>query len=297
MKLTMLQGAPGAGKTTYALQICAASGDTVRINKDDIRLELLGVTKGTQRDRAEVKRSERELVIPEQERRIRTAFAYNHSVIVDDVNIGGGHEARLRNIAASCNADFEIVPIHATLEECLSRNAARPDGERIPDAAIIRWHGEMTKMYPPTFAQYEHQPGLPWAYICDLDGTAAIMGDRSPYDASRCDEVDDVNKPVRAVLAAMEFMGNSRPLYMSGREEKDREATLRFLRKHNFPSGALYMRTTGDQRKDFIVKGELFDQNIRGKFNVLFCLDDRQQIVDFWRSIGLTCFQVAASFD
>ena len=29
------------------------------------------------------------------------------------------------------------------------------------------------------------------------------------------------------------------------------------------------------------------------KYNVHFVLDDRQQVVDMWRSLGLTVFQVA----
>jgi hypothetical protein len=52
------------------------------------------------------------------------------------------------------------------------------------------------------------------------------------------------------------------------------------------------MRPTGDQRKDNIVKRELFDTWVRGKYNVRFCLDDRDQVVEGWRAMGLTCFQV-----
>lgn len=40
-------------------------------------------------------------------------------------------------------------------------------------------------------------------------------------------------------------------------------------------------------------KSELFDKHIRGRYFVDFVLDDRNQVVNFWRHIGLTCFQVA----
>ena len=53
------------------------------------------------------------------------------------------------------------------------------------------------------------------------------------------------------------------------------------------------MRKTGDFRKDSIVKKELFDENVRGKYNIEFVLDDRNQVVEMWRSIGLVCLQVA----
>lgn len=32
--------------------------------------------------------------------------------------------------------------------------------------------------------------------------------------------------------------------------------------------------------------------NIKDKYNVLGIFDDRQQVVDMWRSLGLKCFQV-----
>jgi hypothetical protein len=50
--------------------------------------------------------------------------------------------------------------------------------------------------------------------------------------------------------------------------------------------------SSADMRKDAVIKQELFDKYVAGKYNVLFVLDDRNQVVDFWRSIGLTCFQV-----
>ncbi len=49
--------------------------------------------------------------------------------------------------------------------------------------------------------------GLPEAILCDLDGTLALMGDRSPYDASRCDELDKPNWPVIECVKAMYARG------------------------------------------------------------------------------------------
>jgi hypothetical protein len=151
--------------------------------------------------------------------------------------------------------------------------------------------------------------GLPWCVIYDLDGTAAIMGDRSPYDASKCDEVDRCNKPLRAVLWTMSedayeyavtdfnpvFESNGPLCFvaMSGRDSKYREPTKRFINKHDFPCDFLYMRTEGDNRKDAIVKEEMYEQHIKGKYNVLVVFDDRNQVVDLWRKkLGIPCFQV-----
>ena len=130
------------------------------------------------------------------------------------------------------------------------------------------------------------------AIICDLDGTLAIIGDRSPYDGSSCDK-DIPNWPVIKCVLAMRNAGYD-IVFLSGRHDKYREPTEVFIKKW-LPdlTYELFMRCTGDNRKDAIIKQELYDANVRDQYDVLFVLDDRNQVVDFWRSIGLTCFQVA----
>ncbi len=145
----------------------------------------------------------------------------------------------------------------------------------------------------PKFAPYAPQDGLPSAIICDLDGTLSLFEKkkhRGPYDASKADE-DDVNEAVLATLFAM-MSQDFKIIFMSGREDKFRPQTDTFLKKHNLDNLPLYMRRSGDTRKDWIVKGELLEAHIRGKYNVLFCLDDRDQVVKFYRELGLTVFQV-----
>ena len=80
---------------------------------------------------------------------------------------------------------------------------------------------------------------------------------------------------------------------MSGRSSEFRAHTERWLQANNIRYSELHMRAEGDQRKDSIVKRELFDAHVRGKWNVSFVLDDRQQVVDMWRGLGLVCLQVA----
>ncbi|MFJ5071268.1 hypothetical protein ACIQC7_33105 [Kitasatospora sp. NPDC088556] len=53
------------------------------------------------------------------------------------------------------------------------------------------------------------------------------------------------------------------------------------------------MRPTGDSRRDSIVKVEIFDAHVRDTYNVTCVLDDRTQVVQAWRAIGLTVLQVA----
>lgn len=80
-------------------------------------------------------------------------------------------------------------------------------------------------------------------------------------------------------------------IFVSGRPEEYRKVTQEWFSEHNFGTHKLFMRKTGDFRKDSIVKEEIYRSAIEPEFNVLFCIDDRKQVVDMWRSIGLTCLQ------
>lgn len=134
------------------------------------------------------------------------------------------------------------------------------------------------------------------AIICDLDGTLALITNRDPYDARHCDH-DIVNLPVAEICCR--FASTHWILFVSGREDRYREPTLRFLKKA-VPSivaskaWSLLMRPTKDVRKDSILKAEIYSRDIEPYYDVAFVLDDRNQVVNMWRhQYHLTCLQVA----
>ena len=49
----------------------------------------------------------------------------------------------------------------------------------------------------------------------------------------------------------------------------------------------------GNRLDDKIVKECLYRTHVEPRFNVKFVLDDRNRVVDMWRSLGLKCLQVA----
>jgi hypothetical protein len=132
---------------------------------------------------------------------------------------------------------------------------------------------------------------LPPAIICDLDGTLAIIGKRSPFEDMHC-EGDELNEPVAEILDTYFKKGDS-IILMSGRMDRSKEPTERWLTKHGIRFHHLYMRKTNDMRKDAVIKKELFEKHIKNKYFVRFVLDDRNQVVDLWRKdLGLPCLQV-----
>jgi hypothetical protein len=52
------------------------------------------------------------------------------------------------------------------------------------------------------------------------------------------------------------------------------------------------MRKADDYRKDSIIKKEIYDNDIFPRYNVLFVYDDRNQVVEMWRGLGVKVFQV-----
>jgi hypothetical protein len=131
----------------------------------------------------------------------------------------------------------------------------------------------------------------PLAILCDLDGTLAHLNGRNPYDASTCTE-DTLNEPVAHIVRTYAAAG-VKVILVSGREERFRKPTEHWLAEHRIAYEALLMRRTRDFRKDAIIKTEIYRARIEGTFRVLFVLDDRNQVVDQWRTLGLTCLQVA----
>ena len=83
-------------------------------------------------------------------------------------------------------------------------------------------------------------------------------------------------------------------IFCSGRPERTRRATTDWLEEHlGLTPEALYMRADSDRRADDIVKRELLARMRADRFEPALAIDDRQRVVDMWRSEGLVCAQVA----
>jgi hypothetical protein len=136
-------------------------------------------------------------------------------------------------------------------------------------------------------------------FLVDVDGTVALCGDRDPYDETTV--LDALpNTSVIVTVQALIRIGYE-PIFMSGRTEACRRDTERWLLQYVFrlpmvtPKmySRLYMRAVGDIRPDCVIKLDMFNEHIRDRYNVLLAIDDRNQVVRLWRSLGITCLQVA----
>lgn len=296
--LTITRGLPASGKSTLARAWVAEDpARRFRLNRDDVRaMAHASVFLGQDTEKQ---------VQAVRDAAVTALLKRGVDVVVDDTNLPSRTARDLRRLAVLAGADFEVIDLtDVPLDVCLARNALRGPPELVPEDRIRDMHQRYVagKAHPLPLADepedgtvvepYAPKPGTPEAIMVDIDGTVALHGTRSPYDESRVHE-DRPNLPVIAAVRAMHAAGHL-VVFCSGRTEACRDATEKWLREHvAVPYAALHMRPTGDMRKDSIVKAEIFDREIRHRYNVVAVFDDRAQVVRMWRSLGLTVFAVA----
>lgn len=129
-------------------------------------------------------------------------------------------------------------------------------------------------------------------FVFDIDGTLADhKGHRSPYEEHKV-MGDKAIEPVWIVLNALLNYG-LKIVFVSGRTDGCQEDTLTWLQQRMIkPSVELYMRKKGDQRKDSIVKKEIYDTYILPKYNIMGVFDDRMQVCRMLYENNLFCFNV-----
>jgi predicted kinase len=283
--LYMTKGLPASGKTSWAKAFIHQhkAGEVVRINKDDMRAMLHDSR--FDRDRTE------KLVVSIRDVLITEALGnkFVKYVIVDDTNFAPKHEQRLRQIAHEMKADFMVQDFtDVPVAECIKRDLKRSNS--VGHKVINRMNMQYIQ---PKYEPPKYDPDLPNAVIVDLDGTLAHMNGRSPYDYSEAVMNDILDETVAGILRQVK--DQCQVLYVSGRKSVCFENTLCWLSQpeHNLPAGKLHMREADDDRADTIVKAEIYEREIKGKFNVRFVLDDRDSVVAMWRQHGLKVLQCA----
>jgi len=129
-------------------------------------------------------------------------------------------------------------------------------------------------------------------FIFDLDGTLANSNGRDFYNPSHEEIIADLQiTPVCKVLRSLSEYYTI--VFLSGREAKFYEPTKTWIEEElRIFNPELFMRRTGDWRKDSIIKLELFNEKIKPNYNVIGIFDDRLQVCRMWYEQGIFCFNV-----
>jgi predicted kinase len=303
-RLILTRGLPACGKTTRARDWVAEDPThRARVNRDDLRQMLHdGVYLGQDTERQ---------IVAARDALIRSLLAKGLDVVCDETNLPQRVARDVARVGLLADPEITLEVWDMTdvpVETCVNRDVVRREQGRrsVGDRVIYDMHERFIRgrAHPLPFPDPESGDGetvlpympkfdTPRAVMVDIDGTVALHGARSPFDETRVHE-DRPNKAVIAVVHSLWRDGNQ-IIMCSGRTEGCRGATEKWLNEWIGADSRrrLFMRPVGDTRKDAIVKREIFDREIRNHYDVVCVLDDRNQVVEMWRELGLTVLQVA----
>jgi predicted kinase len=326
-QVLILIGISGSGKSTFAKQFCAENPNYLRINRDDTRKSILGITLNEYWKKDKDYQQKIEMMVNElQTTAIHAALKRNLDLLIDNTHLKISYINELIKILLDFDVEIRFQLIDMNLEVCIERDKLRTDvvGEDIirlqnQKLQTMKQNFDFTKIIrtkesrdntktnthisknlnvrnsenTESFTRIQ-DINLPKCVLVDIDGTVADKGNRNPFAWLRVGE--DTPK-----ITIINLVKNLRKLgyeiiFFSGRDAICRKQTIDWLCLHfnwQVTDFQLFMRAEKDSRKDNIVKKELFETVIEGKYYVEFILDDRDQVVAMWRKeLGLTCLQV-----
>lgn len=289
----VLKGLPASGKGTWSFdEMKKYPGKYKRVNKDDIRAML---------DCDEWSSTNEKFVLDVRDFIVEKALMKGKDVIVDDTNFHNKHWEKMCSIAKRIG-DVRVVEkfFDVPLEECLRRNAARA---RVVPEGIVRKmfndyvkckHVEIRDEYFPKETPVTMEVASPdkkKAVIVDVDGTVALnTNGRDYYDLTQV--LNDAPHTPVIDLVQMLHAQDYRIIIVSGREDLCQADTEMWLKIHGVPYHAIFMRKAGDNRRDEIVKEEIYRELIEPHYSVRFAFDDRPRVCRLWRSLNFTTLQL-----
>lgn len=285
-------GCPGSGKSTWANEFVRLNPGYYILTRDDFREKLFGLE--ARNEYKYSKQREKAVTVAQLGAAGELmALEATKGIIVADTNLNPITVKNWKEVCEKRGFKFTTKEFNVPWTELVKRNAYR--GEKaVPIEVLRRMYADQN---PKKYIASEYPEGRPKAVIFDIDGTLASMGDRSPYDLEKLN-TDTPNKMV-ILLAQMFKAQGYKIITVSGRESGTKDepkkyynSTIDWMHKHGAPTDEHFQRKQGDQRKDDIVKEEIFWRDIAHKYNVKLAVDDRNQVVEMWRRLGIECWQV-----
>ena len=290
----ILVGVPAAGKTTWSIEYLAKNPNTVSVSRDYFRYGLrnAGITE------PKIENMITELV----DETIVKSLMFGLDVIVDATNLKASYLNHFVELVRY-KADVEFRVFDISLEKAIERdnNRERKVGEHVI-RKMYKNYKDLIDSYPlferitkrpeheDKFVHLKQDKSLPEAILVDLDGTLFTPGNRGMYDWDKVDK-DDLNEKVADLLRTNKNLGRN-IILVSGRDEEAREKTEYCLNFYDIKYDKLFMRPKGSFEKDVVVKKRIFNEDIFGKYNVLFSIDDRLNVCKLWSELGIFCLCV-----
>ena len=286
-ELRVLIGLPASGKSTYALTLenyTPGQEQWRRINWDEERV-VRGMT--VKFNREEEDRMQKDL-FGQAEYWGKQGF----NVVVDNTNLSERTRNKWRAVAQRAGMTYVEERMEASPEECIRRDAKREGRACVGRPVIERmalWAGLID--WGKTDDHF---------VIVDLDGTIADCSERRKFISDGRKDWENFEAhsledepiwPIIKLVGILKWVG-FKILIVSGRHvDKTGKDTVAWLKKYGIHYDHIFMRQSGDNRPDDIIKQEILDK--LPKDRIKYILDDRNRVVEMWRRNGLTCLQVA----
>jgi len=133
--------------------------------------------------------------------------------------------------------------------------------------------------------------------IVDIDGTLAHIDPENPrdiYDASRA--INDLVDDAVGNIVAMAYEHGYKVILMTARKKSHLPITKEWLEVNNIDYDEIYCRKAKDERPDDVVKLEMYEEHIRGKYNVKYVLEDNPKVSHAFFALGLKVLQVVGTY-
>lgn len=283
----MLSGLPGSGKSTRAREMIKEYGNTVRLNRDDLRGMLHD---GRWTGRNENITVDIEIMVAKR------CLMKGTNVIIDDTNLNPKNKLMWAGVANEMKAGFEHVHIDTSIEECVERDSERKYGcgGYVGKSVIMKMAMQYGLWMPGTYI-----------VVSDLDGTIANCEHRLKYAKGPEKNWDKFfqgipqDTPRKEVVS--QVLGRSQTVFhplilVSARPEKYRYLTEEWLAKYDIPFDCLIMRGDGDKRDDTIVKQEIYDKYLK-RYPIDVVFDDRPKVVRMWRANNVNVIDVGPGIE
>ena len=293
-RLLIPRGVPASGKSTFALEwVNEDPKNRVRIGRDFIRFMLFGKYWGV----------DEKAVTRIQDVLLRAAIADGKDIILDNTNLQSKNVIDTLKIAAETRGVFvEFIDFPISFEEAVARDAKRDRtvGEDVIRSFYDRFLGGVKNPRFPekprlpaewSFEPHNLRVGLPDAVLVDIDGTLAHSNEYDVFDGRHFTK-HGFDEIVAAAATGFARETGANVIIMSGRDSTYRAETEQWLAQNEFNYDELHMRAVGDTRNDAVIKNELFNQYIEGRYNVLAVFDDRPRVVRLWQAKGIKVFNV-----
>jgi len=294
-KVILTKGLIASGKSFWSTEFLKKNKNYKRVNRDYIRHCLSAYTFDDENEK---------LVQKVWSQVVKEILESGYNLIVDEMNLN--FDTRNKNISyiksIIPNIDIEIKNFPITFEEAITRDKLRSFviGEKVIKQTWHKYKNELIEMLEEKYnKKISYNTLLPDAVCFDVDGTLSFRNGRSPYDLTKVDQ----DLPNKIIFEQMNFhFLQGRTIFIfSGRENICFEQTENWINKHKLNPDInfyLHMREKDDNRRDSIVKKELYEKHIKGKYNLIAVYDDRPQVInECWRELGIFTFDVGKGIE